>query len=49
MDQSTQVGLPLEETYPYNPFNNYVGICSATGIYCGSVVYNYYDITDTEI
>lgn len=33
MKTATVQGLPLEETYPYDPFNSYSGICDANGIH----------------
>ena len=42
--------IPREIFYPYKPQSRYLEICSAWGIdTSANIVYNYYDLTDSEI
>ena len=50
MEEILEEGVPTEETYPYNPFNTYPGICTTDErIHISDEYIAMYDLTDSEI
>ena len=49
MNQATKSGVPEEESYPYNFYRSYTGICYSQGVHCGYEEEKYYDLTDNEM